>query len=122
MPDRVRIVEAALGFIFEGGFTKKFEELGSPEEDLELWYRNALVYLAVTEGRPLAESQRRHLVTLIESSRFDAMFPPPFGEPVEFDLTGYDFSEDVLSYKEQVVAEVLKQEHKAPLPPYSNES
>ncbi len=121
---RISYVEETLGFMFEHGFARKFEELGSPINDLEFWYRNATVYRKVTSERPILEHQRARLVTLIEAVRFDAMCPPPFGEPIEFDLSAYEFSEDLLAYKDRVVAEVLLQESEcrsaidpAPSPP-----
>jgi hypothetical protein len=107
---RVSYVEETFGFMFESGFARKFEELGSPVNDLEFWYRSATVYRKVTSERPILENQRARLVTLIEAVRFDAMRPPPFGEPIVFDLSAYEFSEDLLAYKDRVVAEVLLQE------------
>ena len=123
MDTRIAYVEQTFGFLFEQGFARKFEELGSPTNDLEFWYRNAVVYRTVTAERPVPELQRKQLLTLIEAIRFDAMWPPPFGRPIEFDLSAYEFSEDLLAYKDRVVAEVLQQEsHERssidpPLPP-----
>ena len=110
MNARVQYVERVLGFVYEQGFARKFEEVGSPPEDLDVWYRNAQVYEKVTGGRPPTNEVRHRLVTLIESIRLEAMAPPLSGEPYEFDISAYEFSEDVLSYKEAVISEILLQE------------
>jgi hypothetical protein len=110
MDPRVRYVDETLGFRFEQGFAQKYKEVGSPVEDLEIWYRNALVYSKVTQGRPPPDSQRVRLVVLIEAIRFEAKYPPLPGEPYEFDVSSYEFSEDVLSYKSAIIDEVLRQE------------
>jgi hypothetical protein len=114
MNPKVQYVERVLGFVYEQGFARKFEEVGSPDDDLDVWYRNAQVYEKVTCERPLQGESRHRLVTLIESIRLEAMSPPLLGEPHEFDLSAYEFSEDVLSYKEAVVHEVLRQEAERP--------
>jgi hypothetical protein len=113
MVSRISFVDEVLGFMFEQGFARKFEEVGSPENDLELWYRNAVTYSKVTSERPVPDLQRVSLVTLIEAIRFEAMCPPPFGEPLEFELSAYEFSEDILVYKSRVIEEVLRQEAKS---------
>jgi hypothetical protein len=107
---RIRYVEDTIGFRFEQGFARRYEEVGSPVEDLEIWYRNALVYAKVTKNRPPRDSQRLRLVILIEAIRFEATHPPFPDEPGEFDISSYEFSEDVLSYKSAVIEEVLRQE------------
>jgi len=110
MDPRISYVENVLGFMFEHGLAPQFEVNGSPMGDLEVWHRNAVVYQQVTRERPVAESQRVRLVTLIEAVRFEAMWPPPFDEPAEFDVSVYEFSEDVLAYKLRIIEEVLLQE------------
>ena len=124
MDKRISYVDEVLGFMFEHGFARQFEEVGSPSNDLEAWYRNAIVYRKVSSERPIPMPQRARLVTLIEAVRFDAMCPPLFGEPIEFDLSAYEFSEDLLAYKDRVVEEVLRQESESlssidPAPPQS---
>ena len=110
MDAKVQYVERILGFVYEQGFAQKFEELGSPPEDLVVWYRNAQVFEKVTRSRSLGNEARHRLVTLIESIRLEAMVAPLPGEKYEFDVSAYEFSEDVLSYKEAVINEVLHQE------------
>jgi hypothetical protein len=110
MDDRIRFVDDVLGFMFEQGFTRKFEEVGSPPNDLEMWFRNAQVFKMVTTERPIPDEQRVRLVTLIEAIRFDCMCGALPDEPLEFDLSAYEFSEDVLLYKHRVVEEVQRQE------------
>lgn len=107
---RIRYVEENLGFMFEEGFAKKFEQLGSPQGDLEFWYRNAKVYSTITALRPIATEQRIRLVTFIEAIRFDAMFGALPDEPIEFDVSVYEFSEDLLVFKQLIIDEVLNQE------------
>jgi hypothetical protein len=118
MDPRVRFVDEILGFIFDHGFARKFEEVGSPANDLEFWYRNAMVFKTVTDERPIPDQQRTRLVTLIEAVRLDAMSGPiSAGEPMDaadFDLSAYEFSEDLLLYKQRVVDEVLRQEALSP--------
>lgn len=114
MDARIRYVEEILGFLFEEGFALKFEQLGSPQNDLEFWYRNAKVYQAVTDERAVPAEQRRTLVTLIEAIRFDAMCGALPDEPIEFDVSAYEFSEDILAYKQRVIDEVLQQEQASP--------
>ena len=126
MDPRISYVEETLGFMFGEGFARKFEQLGSPQGDLEFWYRNAMVYRTVTAERPIAAEQRVRLVTLIEVIRFEAMGGALPGEPIEFDVSVYEFSEDLLLYKQQVIEEVLCQENESPstidpLPPKGNQ-
>jgi len=116
---RVAYVDRVLGFMFENTtFAVRFAELGEARGDLVVWYRNAEVYDAVTRGRKPREAERIRLATMIESIRLDAMafYPPLPGETIEFDLSCYEFSEDVLSYKEEVVSMVLRQERESPSP------
>jgi hypothetical protein len=110
MDSRILYVEETIAFRFEHGFARKFQEVGSPIDDLVIWYRNALVYSKVTRDRPPEDSQRFRLVVLIEAIRFEAIHPPLPDEPREFDVSSYEFSEDVLSYKSAVIEEVLRQE------------
>jgi hypothetical protein len=119
MSDRVSYVDDVLGFSFEKGtFRERFEELGCPEPDLEIWYRNALVYSTITQNRRPREAERIRLLTMIEAVRLQAMsfYPPLPGEEMEFDLTSYEFSEDVLLFKQEVVDMILGQERRSPSP------
>lgn len=108
MKDRINFVDEILGFMFEQGFARKFEEVGSPPNDLEVWFRNAQVFRIVTTERAISDEQRIRLLTLIEAIRLDAMCGALPGEPLEFNLTAYEFSEDLLLYKERVIEEVLR--------------
>ena len=124
MIDRVAYVDEVLGFMFEGStFSARFEELGRPEPYLEIWYRNAMVYAAVTRARQPREAERIRLATMIESIRLETMFlyPPLPGEEMEFDLTCYEFSEDVLSFKGAVVEMIIRQERASPSPDFIND-
>jgi hypothetical protein len=114
MDERIVYVERVLGFLYQQGFASKFEEIGSPSDDLEVWYKNAQVYQSVTQARLPRDSERVRLVTLIEAIRFEAMCPPVPGEPREFDVSAYEFSEDILAYKADVVEAVLRQEASCP--------
>jgi hypothetical protein len=96
MDHRIAFVEEVLGFMFEEGFARKFEQLGSPSNDLEFWYRNAEVFQAITGENSVSHEQRMRLVTLIEAIRFNAMCGALPGKPIEFDVSAYEFSEDVL--------------------------
>ena len=115
---RISYVERILGFMFETSFTARLEELGFPEEDIEIWYRNAQLYSSITNQRSLQDDERVDLVTLIESARFHAMCSPASGERCEFDVSAYNFSEEVLSYKDLILSEVLRQENEFASPPY----
>ena len=110
MIECIKFIDEILGFVFELGFARKFEEVGSPPNDLEMWFRNALVFKLVTTERPISDEQRIRLLTLIEAVRFDSMCGALPGEPLEFDLSAYEFSEDVMLYKKRVIEEVLRQE------------
>lgn len=112
--EKIRYVERVLGFLYAQGFARKFEEVGAPPEDLEVWYRNAQVYEEVTRIRRPRSEERVRLVTLIESVRIEAMVPPLPGESHDFDVSVYEFSEDVLVYKQDVVDEILRQEARNP--------
>jgi hypothetical protein len=114
MDSRIRFVEETLGFMFEEGFARKFEQLGSPQGDLEFWYRNAKVYRTLVAERPIPNEQRVRLVTLIEAIRFEAMCGALPGEPIDFDVSAYEFSEDILTYKQQIIEAVLRQEEESP--------
>lgn len=126
MDHRISFVEETLGFMFEEGFAQKFEQLGSPPNDLEFWYRNAKVFQNIMSKRPVATEQRVKLVTLIEAIRFDVMCGALPGEPIEFDVAAYEFSEDILVHKQQIIEQVLRQEEGSPssidpLPPEANQ-
>ncbi|WP_058086127.1 hypothetical protein [Aquabacterium parvum] len=110
MDKRITYVDEVLGFMFPETFATKFAQLGSPQGDLEFWYRNALVYTSLVNSRPVAEEQRQRLLTMIEAIRFDAMCGAFPGEDLEFDLSAYEFSEDILSYKASAIEQVLAQE------------
>jgi hypothetical protein len=114
MNHRIGFVEEVLGFLFEEGFVRKFEQLGSPPNDLEFWYRNAKVFQAITCENSIADEQRVRLVTLIEAIRFDAMCGALPGEPIEFDVSAYEFSEDLLAHKRKIIELVLRQEDESP--------
>lgn len=114
MDEKTSYVEHVLGFMFKDGFARRFEELGSPLGDLDIWYKNAQVYVAVTAHRTPQDSERIRLATLIEAIRLEAMVPPIFGEQYEFDVAPYEFSEDVLAYKMGVIEAVLRQEASSP--------
>lgn len=114
MDKKITFVERILGFRFEHGFAYRFEELGSPEGDLDVWFKNAQVYERATRVREPQGHERISLTVLIEAIRFEAMFPPVPGEQYDFDLSSYDFSEDVLAYKADVVEAVLRQEASSP--------
>ena len=114
MDHRIGFVEEVLGFMFEEGFARKFEQLGSPPNDLEFWYRNAKVFQTITAENSISIEQRVRLVTLIEAIRFDAMCGALPGEPIEFDLSAYEFSEDLLVHKQKIIEVVLGQEEESP--------
>lgn len=116
---RVAYVDQVLGFMFDdSSFAARFAELGEPRGDLVIWYRNAQVYAAVTHARKPREAERVRLATMIEAIRLEAMsfYPPLPGEVLKFDLSCYEFSEDILSYKQNVTNIVLRQEHESPSP------
>lgn len=113
MDPRVEFVDAVLGFRFENGFRAKYVELGDPIEDLEFWFRNAQVFLELVRVKVIPESKRHDVLTLIESIRLDAqtLYPPPEGlADLVFNTSSYEFSEEVESYKAQVITLVLAQE------------
>lgn len=112
--DRVEYVERVLGFRFERGFAHRFEEIGSPQGDLDVWYKNAQVFEAVAGLRAPQERERISLTVLIEAIRFEAMHPPVPGEDYDFDLASHEFSEDILAYKDAVIEAVLRQEASSP--------
>lgn len=112
--DKVEYVERVLGFRFEQGFAHRFEELGSPQGDLDVWYKNAQVFEAVGALLAPKEQERISLTVLIEAIRFEAMHPPVPGDDYDFDLSSYEFSEDVLAYKADVIEAVLRQEASSP--------
>jgi len=112
--DKIEYVERVLGFRFEQGFARRFEEVGSPQGDLDVWYKNAQVFEAVAGRRTLQERERISLTVLIEAIRFEAMHPPLPGDEYDFDLSSYDFSEDVLAYRSDVIEAVLRQEASSP--------
>jgi hypothetical protein len=114
MDHRISFVEEVLGFMFEEGFARKFEQLGSPQNDLEFWYRNAKVFKGVTAEVSVSAEQHVRLVTLIEAIRFEAMCGALPGDPIEFDVSAYEFSEDLLVHKQQIIEEVLRQEEESP--------
>jgi hypothetical protein len=113
MDPRVDFVEQTLGFRFENGFRAKYLELGEPLEDLEFWFRNAQVFRELHRTQSIPTSQQHDLLTLIESIRLDAqtLYPPVEGlEDLVFNVSSYEFSEEVLSRKAQVISLVLSQE------------
>lgn len=114
MEERIAYVDRVLGFRFKHSFARRFAEVGSPLGDLDVWHKNAQVYQSVTDARPPREADRNALLTLIEAVRFEAMCPPPPGGTIEFDVSAYQFSEDILSYKAEVVGVVLRQEAASP--------
>lgn len=114
MDPRIPYVDEILGFMFQEGFARQFEQLGSPQGDLEVWFRNAKVYEAVTGDRPIPAAQRVRLVTLVEAIRFEAMCGALPGESMAFDVSVYEFSEDILAYKQQIIDEVVQQEQASP--------
>lgn len=120
MDKRIKLVEEVFGYLYPEGFEGKFAELGYPDADLEFWYRNTLVYLSVTRERPLDGEDRMRLLTMIESARMEAMCPPPPGEKLEFDFSCYEFSEDIMLFKDAVVEEVLRQESKSLCPSFTD--
>jgi len=81
---------------------------------LHIWFKNAQVYEELSCERAPRESERIALLTMIEAIRFDAMVPPPPGEPYEFDVSAYGFAEDVLAYRSRVIEVVLRQEAASP--------
>ncbi len=116
MSAKIGYIERALAFRFErqGGFARHFEGVGSPPDDLDIWFKNAQVYEELSCERAPRESERIALLTMIEAIRFDAMVPPPPGEPYEFDVSAYGFAEDVLAYRSRVIEVVLRQEAASP--------
>jgi len=112
--DKIQYVERVLGFRFSDGFARHFEEVGSPQGDLDVWYKNAQVYEAVTGSRTLQAQDRISLTVLIEAIRFDAAHPPVPGDDYDFDLSAYEFSEDVLAFKADAIEVVLRQEASSP--------
>jgi hypothetical protein len=114
MDEKISYVERVLGFRFKEGFAQQFAEVGSSPEDLDIWYKNAQVYESAARLRAPRESERIPLTVLIEAIRFEAAFPPLPGEPHDFDLASYEFSENVLEYKPRVIEAVLRQEAASP--------
>jgi hypothetical protein len=114
MKEKISYVERVLGFRFTEGFARRFAEVGSSPDDLDIWYKNAQVYELVARSRAPRESERIALTVLIEAIRFEAAFPPLPGERHEFDLAAYEFAEDVLAFKAAVVEEVVRQEAVSP--------
>lgn len=110
MNEKISYVERVLGFRFKEGFAHRFEEVGSSPDDLDVWYKNAQVYESVARSRAPQAPERIGLSVLIEAIRFEAMFPPLPGEQHNFDLSSYEFSEDILLYKADVIDVVLRQE------------
>ncbi len=111
MKEKIRYIENVFGFLFPNSFESKFAELGYPTEDLDIWFKNAIVFEKVTNIKPAKEMDRRNLLTLIEAIRFEAMNPPPPGEIYEFDISAYEFTEYLICiYKQLVINEVLAQE------------
>jgi hypothetical protein len=122
MDKRITYIDEVLGFMFPETFATKFAQLGSPSGDLEFWYRNALVYSSLVSSRPIAGAQRQRLLTMIEAIRLDSMCGALPGEEIEFDLSAYEFSEDILEYKASAIEQVQAQEsvsasHIDPYPP-----
>ena len=112
--DKVQYVERVLGFRFKNGFARHFEEVGSPQGDLDVWCKNAQAYEAVTGSRTPRGQERISLTVLIEAIRFEAMHPPVPGDDYDFDLSAYAFSEDILAYKADAIEIVLRQEASSP--------
>ncbi|MDQ1833307.1 hypothetical protein [Massilia scottii] len=115
MQTKIQCVDDVLGFMFEKGFARKFDELGSPPADLEFWYINALVYATVAATRPPLETRRIALLSLIEAIHFQAKaWIPIYGDaPCEFDVSGYQFPEDILVYESAVIDGVVRQRARA---------
>jgi len=113
MDPRVDFVESVLGFRFENGFRSRYLALGEPIDDLELWFRNAQVFLALGRTQPISESSRHDLLTMIECIRLDAqtLYPPVEGlEDLVFNTSSYSFPKEVEACKLRAIALVLAQE------------
>jgi hypothetical protein len=113
MDSRIDFVEATIDFRFQDGFRSKFLELGEPVDVLELWYRNAQVFVEMLRVYALPQEVRSDLLTLIETIRIHAqtLYPPVKGiEDLLFETSSYQFPKDIESCKAQVISLVLAQE------------
>lgn len=104
----------AFRFELQGGFERVFEDAGLRHDQLDIWFKNAQVYEEVSRDRAPRANDRMALLTMIEAIRFEAMIPPLPGEPYEFDVSAYCFSEDVLAFRRRVIDVVLEQEASSP--------
>ena len=105
MDSRIDFVEATIDFRFQDGFRSKFLELGEPVDVLELWYRNAQVFVEMLRVYALPQEVRSDLLTLIETIRIHAqtLYPPVKGiEDLLFETSSYQFPKDIESCKAQV--------------------
>ena len=113
MDSRIDFVEATIDFRFQDGFRSKYLELGKPVDDLELWYRNAQVFVEMLRVHAFPQEVRIDLLTLIETIRIHAqtLYPPVEGvEDLLFDTSSYKLPKEVESCKAQVISLVLAQE------------
>ena len=113
MRDKIEYIDNVFRFEFDGKFKERFESVGSPLDQLDIWYKNAQVYEAAVNHRPIEDSQKTRLLTMIEAIRVVVMRPPLPGDPIDIDLEPYEFSEDLkANYYQFVYDEILRQESK----------
>ena len=107
---RIEYVERVFGFWFRGNFRERVAAMPYPEDDLELWYRNAQVFARVTLGHPTSDEDKARLLVMVESARFAALNAAQREERAEFDFSGYGFpSSFVAAWSAPVIREVRAQ-------------
>ncbi|MAZ66777.1 MAG: hypothetical protein CMF25_06670 [Kangiellaceae bacterium] len=105
MNEKVEFVERVFDFVFEGGFQERFESLGFPEDDLQIWFLNARTFSKLIINQELTEDDKFNLLTLIEAARFEVECSASDhdAEPA-FDFSGYQLSETfVASWRDKVI-------------------
>jgi len=107
---RIEYVERVFGFWFRGNFRERVASMQCPDDDLELWYRNAQVFARVTLGHPTTDEDKARLLVMVESARFSAMVAAQRDERPEFDFSAYGFpSSFVRAWSALVIREVCAQ-------------
>ena len=111
MQKKIQYVDNVLGFMFDNGFARTLDEVGSPSDDLEFWHINALVHATLAATRPPLETQRIALLPLIESIHFQAKAWMSIhnGTPCGFDVSGYQFPDDILVYETAAIDGILRE-------------
>lgn len=107
---RIEYVERVFGFWFRGNFRERVATMQDPDEDLELWYRNAQVFARVTLGHPTTDEDKARLMVMVESARFSAMAAAQREERPQFDFSAYGFPPAfVAAWSAPVIREVRAQ-------------